>query len=369
MQLKTASQPVRDSAAMRPEIALERALYRAAHLGLGLTLEISGAHPDRQGRDGVLDGVQATDLIVKLEQEGETPGVMALDLNLVSALVEVQTLGCVMDASAMARSLTSTDAAVAMPLIDGTLSGFEALVPRSEQETAPGFHFGAWIPDLSLLTAQLPDGAYDTFELSVSIGTRDRTGRLFLALPVPPEPAPEIQETPEATTQESLTQEVMDAPARLDVVLHRMELPLGEIGALKTGDVLTLPVRALSEVTLHAGERKPVAIGVLGQLSGQRAVCLKNFGAGRGKPQSTPAEQANSLAGVDLADPGLIASVSEKPALPQPEPTTIVQENADDILRDLGLSEGIPADVGGNDPANLPALPSETLPGQDSADG
>jgi hypothetical protein len=128
-----------------------------------------------------------------------------------------------------------------------------------------------------------------------------------------------------------------------------MEMPLGEIGALQPGDVLTLPLRALSEVSLHAGERKPVATGVLGQLSGQRAVCIKNFGAGNSKQVVSPAQQAQAMAEVDLADPGLLTK-APLPATQVPE----VVETADDILRDLGLNEGLPADQNG--PAQLPAV-------------
>ena len=357
MQLKSASQRVPDNAVMTAETALQRALYRAAHLGLGLTLEIAQSSSRVRDRDGVLTQVQPSDLIVRLEQEGDGAGVMVLDLDLVSALVEVQTLGSVMDRPAPERAVTSTDAAVALPLIDGTLSGFEALLPRDETDTAPGFHFGAWVRDPSLLAAQLPDGAYDTFALSVTIGSGDRTGRLFLALPVPPEPTPDPTDASEDADRDSLGNEVMDAPARLDVVLHRMEMPLGEIGALQPGDVLTLPLRALSEVTLHAGERKAVAVGVLGQLSGQRAVCIKSFGAGGGKPASSPAEQAQAMAQVDLADPGLIEATPAAPNLRPETPQATVPETADDILRDLGLGEGLPTDPGAL--AKAPALPGD----------
>lgn len=368
MQLKTASQPVRDCAAMTPETALQRALYRAAHLGLGLTLDIAESRCDTLGRDGVLEQVMPTDLIVRLEQEAEGPGVMALDLDLVSALVEVQTLGTVMNNPAAARAVTSTDAAVAMPLIDGTLSGFESLT-ADENSMAPGFHFGAWVRDPGLLAAQLPDGLYETFGLSVSIGAGERIGRLFLALPVPPAPAPAAPEPAASEGRDSLSHEILEASARLDVILHRLEMPLGAIGALKPGDVLTLPVRALSEVTLHAGERKSVAVGVLGQLSGQRAVCLKNINGARAKSVNSPAEQAQAMSEVDLADPGLLSGAAPTPELPAAAPAEVITENADDILRDLGLSEGVPANKTLTDPVNVPALPVATAPGKPLAEG
>jgi flagellar motor switch protein FliM len=217
MRLKTVA-PRRDTAEITPPIALQRAIYRAAHLGMGLTLDITETRADQCDRDGVLSGVQPTDLIVKLTQEDEGPGVMALDLDLVSALVEVQTLGAAMDAPATSRKVTSTDAAVALPLIDGTLSGFESLLAQVNEAEPPGFHFGDWLRDLNLLAAQLPDGPYDSFEVTVSIGKNGRAGRLFLALPVPPKPAPTDPQIKDNSAQDSLSAEIMDAPARLDVV-------------------------------------------------------------------------------------------------------------------------------------------------------
>lgn len=365
LKLKAASQAVRDSAILTPETALQRAVYRAAHLGLGLTLDITGAHSAPQTRDGVLDLVQPNDLLVRLEQDGDGPGVMVLDLDLISALVEVQTLGVVAKRAATARALTSTDAAVAMPLIDGALTGFEALMPRSKGAPPAGFHFGTWIRDPGLLAAQLPDGAYDTFELTLRIGTGDRVGRLALALPVPPEPEPEDQVS--EVGQARLTEEILEASARLDVVLHRLEMPLGDIGALKQGDVLTFPLNTLSRVTLHGGDRKPVATAVLGQLSGQRAVCLNRLGSGQAA-QPSLAEQAQTMTNVDLADPGLISAVSAS----QPKVENEVVDAADDILKDLGLLEASPPAGAGevaqsdHDPR---LLPTSRPAGQLDADG
>lgn len=333
-------------------MALQRALHRAAHLGLGLPIDVLGAQSVQVGRTGVLSGVQPGDLIVALEQDSGQSGVMALSLDLLSALIEVQTLGAVSKSAAQPRALTSTDAAVAMPLIDGTLTGFETLLPRCDGDAMPGFHFREWVPNETVLAAQLADAAYDLFDVQIGIGAGERLGRLVLALPVRPDPPlAQTEDTPENGSCDTLKAEVLEAQVRLDTVLHRVEMPLHQVGALKPGDVLTLPARALSEVTLHAGPRRMVAKGMLGQISGKRAVCVSSRPEQRPTP-SSPEQQAATMAEVDLADPGLVATRIEngKPGSSgvgsQNTPSTRksgADTDADEILRELGLNQ--PTDV------------------------
>ena len=391
-KLKVSAQSTVAAPEMTREVALQRALYRVAQQGLGLPVTLLGAHMTEVGRSGVLAGVDDGDLIVQLEQDGDLPGVMALNFELLSALVEVQTLGVVGRSAAQPRGLTSTDAAVALPLIDGTLSGFEALLPEFKDAPCPGFHFGAWVKSPTLLAAHLPDGGYDLFEVMLEIGTGQRQGRLLLALPQIVETATEAPETePTQANSERFQHEVLESQVRLDVVLHRLEIPVGEVGAFKPGDLLTIPLRSLSEVSLYAGGKKPVATGILGQLSGARAVCLTRYEKTRGSSQ-TPAQTAGALADVDLADPGLLSPKQappqrkaepqqERPPLtpPQTEGAPVNQVDTGEILRELGLTEDIlssgvatqtknPAHHEGAQ-GGIASGPLDVLPGQDQADG
>lgn len=312
----------REARVMSPRRALRRALCRAAELGLSLPLSVTGVEEASPDRDQLLAQIDEGGLLVLLDQADGPPGLIILDLQLLAALIEVQTLGQVFAKPAAARPVTRTDAAVAMPLIDGTLSGFAQLLADSaEGGPLSGFHFGHWVKDLRTLAAQLPDGEYRLFRLSTGIGSGDRAGQMLLALPClpPPEPA---KPDPARPQNGGLRDEVLDAPARLDTILHRLEMSLDEVSALKPGDVLTLPLRALGEVRLHTGDRQIVASGVLGQLGGNRAVRLTGFGLPRLASAPAMVEPVAKLAQVDLADPGLIeqARPRKTPAAPKSAP-------------------------------------------------
>lgn len=311
----------RDARIMSARRALRRALTRAAELGLHLPLSVRGVEEQVLDRDTLLTRLEPGRLYVSLDREGAPPGLITLDFQLLSALIEVQTLGQVFDKIAKDRKLTRTDAAVAMPLIDGTLNGFDQLIQGQEgAQPLAGYHFGTWQKDLRMVQASLPDGNYTLFRLSVILGHGERSGEMSLALPVTPEPVAPPEE-PDAR-RPSLRDEVLDAPARLETVLHRQEMNLDQIAALKPGDVLTLPLRCLSEVRLHTGDRQTVASGVLGQIGGNRAVRLTGFGQPRVVAAPVSLDSLPNLKAVDLADAGLVEQPRARkpqaaPAVPQ----------------------------------------------------
>ncbi|WP_319823878.1 FliM/FliN family flagellar motor C-terminal domain-containing protein [Thalassovita sp.] len=317
-----AAREARETRVMTPRRAFRRALCRAAQLGLSLPLQAIGGAEALMDRDSVIEQIGADGLLVLLERDGGGAGAAMLDLQLLSALIEVQTLGKVHGKPAPARRVTRTDAAVALPLIDGTLSGFAQLL--SDREFAPltGFHFGNWVPDRQTLAAHLPDGSYNFLSLDVDIGDRERRGRMALALPCVPEQVDEPEPEPAAPrTPGFVRAEVLDASARLETELHRLEMTLDKVALLKPGDQVTLPIRALSELRLRSADRQIVATGVLGQIGGNRAVRL----TGLGQPCSaaTPGvlEQLPKFGAVDMADAGLLETPRpRKPAAPEPAP-------------------------------------------------
>ncbi|MBT25178.1 FliM/FliN family flagellar motor switch protein [Thalassobius sp. S69A] len=315
----------REAKLMSPSRALRRALTRAAELGLQLPLTVTSVEEETLERDALLPHIEEGGLIVTLERDAGPPGVIMLDMQLLSALVEVQTLGRVFDKMASARPMTRTDAAVAMPLIDGTLTCFDQLLDGQEN-AAPlaGYHFGAWLRDLRRLQAQLPDGEYTLFHAQALIGAGEgREGRLILALPVvAPAPQPE---TPGEPASASIREEVLDAPARLETVLHSAQMSLEQASALKPGDVLRLPLESLQEIHLHTGDRKIVATGVLGQIGGNRAVRLTGFGLPRVTGRKGKKDSRLGLERVDLADAGLVETPRARvPDTPLP-PKNIVE--------------------------------------------
>ncbi|SMO84881.1 flagellar motor switch protein FliM [Thalassovita litoralis] len=359
----------REARVMSPRRALRRALARVAELGLSLPLSVTGAEEMEVDRDSLLGRIEDGGLMVTLERDAGPPGLVVLDLQLLTALIEVQTLGQVFARTAQARAVTRTDAAVAMPLIDGMLSGFDTLLNGDDRAAAlTGFHFGQWARDRRILAAQLPDGGYSLFRLSVVIGTGDRIGAVTLALPCPVA----VSSPPQHQTRPgSVREEVMEAPARLETILHRLEMTLDQIAGLSAGDVLTVPLRALSEVRLHTGDRQIVASGVLGQLGGHRAVRLTGFGqpriSGAAGQSVATVPRGDRMGELDLADAGLVAAPKPRQsnqgaqpakAVPSPQvaaelpPRAPVREDptgTEALLSELGLSDletsapGLPA--------------------------
>lgn len=301
---------------MTPRRALRRSLCRAAELGLNLPLSVTGIEEEDLDRDTLLAGVAEGGLIVLLESEESAAGLFILDLQLLAALVEVQTLGRASEHEVAPRSVTRTDAAVALPLIDGTLAGFDQLMSEAEGPRGfKGFHFSTWVKDRRTLAAQFPDGMYTCFQIVVSIGAGNRSGQLLLALPIVEPPA----ESPESTRNlATVRDEALEAPARLDTVLHRIEMRLEEVGALKPGDRLAVPLRALGEVTLHTGDRTTVATGILGQYEGSRAVRLTGFGPPRTAASAVASYALPRLNEIDLADPSLIETPRPRKSDPTP---------------------------------------------------
>ncbi|MDF1803154.1 FliM/FliN family flagellar motor C-terminal domain-containing protein [Thalassovita sp.] len=315
----------REARVMSTRRALTRALGRAAELGLNLPLVIGEVEETKLDRDSLLAQVEEGGLMVSLDRDDGPPGLIVLDLQFLAALIEVQTLGRVFDKLASARTVTRTDAAVAMPLIDGTLTGFDRLLEETDGATSfAGYHFGAWVKDLRTLAAQLPDGEYTLFQLSVRIGAGDRAGQMLVALPyVPPIEEPVAEQPP---AQALFREEVMDAPARLETILYRLDMSLDAVAALKPGDAVTVPLKSLGEIRLHTGDRQIVASGVLGQVDGSRAVRLTGFGQPRITAAPASLEQLPNMKNVDLADAGLVESPRQRQPVSPPAPPASAEQ-------------------------------------------
>ena len=363
----------REARVMSPRRALCRALARVAELGLSLPLSLTEAEQADADRGALLSRITDGGLMVTLERDNGSPGLVVLDLQLLTALIEIQTLGQVFARVAQDRPVTRTDAAVAMPLIDGMLSGFDSLLQgETLGAELTGFHFGQWVRDKRTLAAQLPDGGYVLLHLSMTLGAGDRHGALTLALP-----RPEIAPQPARVRPKTafVRDEVMEATARLDIILHRLEMTLDQVTGLAPGDVLTVPLRALSDVRLYTGDRQVVASGILGQMNGNRAVRLTGFGQSRnGVVAGGASDRKDWTDAVDLADAGLVAPPKSRSAGAKPDPkprppaaqtapshatapNQHVAGNRDDptgteaLLSELGLSDleatmpGLPAPV------------------------
>lgn len=135
--------------------ALRVATARTAADVFDLSLSVIGATQTWCQQGDLARHLDATRLLILLDGPEAATGALAVDRAVVGALIQQQTMGKVLGGSSGTRPFTSTDAALAAPLIDAMLTGAHELCDRQEdRDCLVGFRYGARSDDLhSLLLA------------------------------------------------------------------------------------------------------------------------------------------------------------------------------------------------------------------------
>lgn len=232
-------------------------------------------------------------------------GVIALDSEVLAALIERQTLGRVSDRPIPPRRPTRTDAMLAAGLIDAALDALDtALAEDADRIWASGFRFASHLDDPRPLALMLEDDDYRVIALSLSLGGGARRGAAVLALPATGRGEAPARRSAAAAAAEAavfgaaLGEAVMAAPAWLDAVIARVRLPLAQAMALAPGETLRLGAAAVDRIDIAGPDGRRIAGGQLGQTRGQRAVRLDAAAqpAARG-----PGEMVPGLASLEAA--------------------------------------------------------------------
>jgi len=258
-----------EGADAQPDRALSRAVVRAADGAGGLTLTIAETEEREVFADRLADHLGSDGLILGIEDAMSLCGAFVVGSGLRDALIEMATRGELRSADARARPPTQTDAELVRPMVD------QILAERSGAEPGAARRSGDMIESARALILMLPDAPLRLTWLHLAIGEGGRRGALGLVHPVarPADEAP----PPRATEHEggSLQTAIMAAPACLDAVLHRQDLPLSEVRGLRRGQLLRLAGAQLDAVRLEArGGGRPLA-GRLGQVAGRRALRIE----------------------------------------------------------------------------------------------
>ena len=329
---------------MSPGKALRRALSRCADSLWGLALVTQNVSLEEMDQDKVASSLSDTALLILLDGPDGAIGLVAIERDVMTGLTEIQTIQQVSTIPFdPERVLTSTDAAMMVPVVDGTLERMvEYLADHPLHGEIAGFRFGAMVEDARTAALVLDAHGYRCFQAQVDLALGRRRGAVSFYLPMrpvrhgttsgginPPGPGP----------HEELLNRV---PARLEAILTRLTLPLGQAEKLAPGDVLKLPLDVLSKVEVSAG-RQVVTRGTLGQSNGLRAVRL-----------TPPASQAPESHGADASDPhvpvGLVApapepelpEVSDFPMIAEPEITPPPEDSFPALPPETGESEELP---------------------------
>ncbi|WP_246100167.1 FliM/FliN family flagellar motor switch protein [Cereibacter sediminicola] len=274
------------------ERALRLSLARAARDAFALALDVAGLSSARRSLAELLEMPEERSLYAIVEGPGEGLGLVALSPPVLSALIEVQTIGRVSALAPASRKPTRTDAAMVSGFIDQTLAELEFLLAEDEDRIwAGGFRYASFLDDPRPLGLLLEDCAYRVLTVNVDLALGAKSGPLLLALPAEGRGEPPLRpETPEEAAAlvsdfgMALADQVMGAECLLDAVLARVTLPLGTVMGWQVGDVVDLSKATLEDVAFVALDGRQVAEGRLGQHRGMRAIRLAPASAPAASP-------------------------------------------------------------------------------------
>ena len=271
-----------DARAMSPAKALRLAVARAADTLLDLALTVATVEQRRVSLAQVAETVADEGLILLLDGAGGARGALALDAQMMAALIEVQTTGKVRSGAASARRATRTDAAMVAPLVDAVLDGVDSeMLAEVEGYVPRGFRFGDRVEDRRALGLLLDAPDYDVFRVTADLGPGVRTGRLDLLVPARRPLATKTGPRTDAggPARALMSDVALGAPVVLDAVMARITLPLREACALSRGQVLALTPESLGAIQVTGAGAHLVAEARLGQLNGWRALRLVSSAA------------------------------------------------------------------------------------------
>ncbi|MDA5094206.1 FliM/FliN family flagellar motor C-terminal domain-containing protein [Aliiroseovarius sp. KMU-50] len=301
---------------MTPELALKLAFARACDDLMKLEVVAKSVSMQRMVLSDVNDRWPENALLALISGPGDRLGLAVLDCQLTAGIVEKQAIGRVLSAPAVERTPTRTDAVICADLISAVLSAFQ-----NETEDADLALVSAWsgydyaypLEDARAAQMVLDDIPYRLFDAVLELENNAKQGRLMLLFPFDPPDACRTSKEDGGDGAGMLEDVIQEAGTQLEAVLHRCELTLAEITALKVGALLPIPREAIDLVSVEdiLGDR--VSFGSLGAKSGHRAVRLK---------LSLSAQEHSSVhtvaGGLTGAGNERAAHVDELPDLPVP---------------------------------------------------
>ncbi|PIE16450.1 MAG: hypothetical protein CSA68_02550 [Rhodobacterales bacterium] len=272
---------------MTPLKALRLAMARAAQAQFSLALRATNLTQDRLRQADLLAQIEPDALLVLLDGPPGAHGFVAVDLQTLASVIEVQTMGRVSATPAQERQPTRTDAAMVKPLIDGVVQGLVKYLKGSPDESwATGYEFGGWVENARLLGLRLKDVQYRLFCADLELADGAKRGKLMMGLP-----AVGLRAVPDAegggqNWSKELRETLQASRIELDAVLYRTQMALKQVLALKPGDLVPVPVTTIGDVVIEGVDGRIIGHARLGQQHGYRA--LRISGLPDGAPQQAP---------------------------------------------------------------------------------
>ncbi len=276
---------------MTPLKALRLAMAKAAQAQFSLALRSTSLTQDRLRQADLLAQIEPGALLVLLDGPPGAHGFVAVDLQTLAAVIEVQTMGRVSTTPAQERQPTRTDAAMVKPLIDGMMQGLVKYLKGGPDESwATGYEFGSWVENARLLGLRLKDVQYRLFCADLELADGAKQGKLMLGLPAVGLRAVPDAEGGRQNWSEELRETVQASRTEMNAVLYRTQMALKQVLALKPGDLVPVPVAAIGDVVIEGVDGRIIGHARLGQQHGYRALRISGLpdGAAQQAPPMPP---------------------------------------------------------------------------------
>ncbi len=292
--------------------------YAEEHLGIALN--VGRLEARMTPLDVALSDIPETTLMIRIERDSGLLGLALVDQVVLTAILEVQTSGTVRRSEIAERIPTATDAMIFGDLLEPLMAATD-----TELEIFKGFdeYFGyrptGHVPDTRAALMSLAEGVYRRTDITLDFEEGRRVGTVSLLYPLMETARPKKPD--DKSLGEELTEAIMDAAVSIEAVLYTAQRSLGDISRFEVGDVVTVPLSALSDIRLKANDGALLGRARLGQLNGQRAIriqagALDEEEAARFDPASA-APKAAALPEPETAMPDL----PDLPDLPDPSAT------------------------------------------------
>ncbi|NNE88552.1 MAG: hypothetical protein HKN27_10790 [Silicimonas sp.] len=339
------------------ETLLRKTIPRDADRLCGLDLIVDDVTFSETDKGQLIDALSPQELVYQLSNDKGAGGLCIVSPELLAGLIEVQLYGYVPKTEVVDRKPTRTDGIVVASLVDGWLATAHAVAEREGMEPLPfaGFTRQDGVLDRRNAGLLIEPGRYATATIKMTLGDDAKTGTMCLAWP--------LQAQSKATPQQFSTQlqmHLVDVKAPMRVVLTRLSLPMERVRDMAVGDVIDVPLEALTSVKLEGIDGTAIGTGRLGQMGGMRAVRLNLDGGSA----SHPALAAPTVTTEMGAPPNMeeLRSLPAMETLPEPAELPDLPPLDMDIgdlpeLPDLPEAGGLPDLPGEGDLPELPDLP------------
>lgn len=334
----------RETREMTPARALRLGFARVAGQLWELPVDVLGVDHDMCGLEDLPARMGDGGLLMLLDGPDGARGALSLDLSIMAAMTEVQTIGVVSPKPPPERVPTPTDAAMVVPWLDGALEHADLSLVQSAREGQGtphdwmiGYRFGAMAENARSLALALnaPDFHCLSFRLDVGVGMRQGTCTLLL-----PAVADQSSDAPvqSAVTENAARDTMMNVAAEMRVIAARVSLTLAEASRLAPGDTLPIDAFLLNEAELQTDDGTVHGRVRLGKVEGHWAVRFDEPGG----PESGRTPQARQ----DMTEEELDAQMLQL----HEEQSAADSASAAPDLSALDVSPAAPSDL-----AQLPA--------------